>query len=157
MRTRDIRVLPDCAKTIGFGWIINLVAQLVEQRWSLAEVKDFSFSSCGFISFLWLSQRRYHLGYLKPLRILEAPIFKWVFVRLFMLEFPRDPGATLRLGWGAPLVTQYWGDTRHFSLQFFIILKVLGGHVSPPPTPPPTPRSLFPLDSTKSTLTSKWP
>ena len=55
----------------------------------------------------------------------------------------RDRGATLRLGGGAPLVTQYWGGGAQntFSYQFFIIFKILGG-TSPPPAAPPTPRSL---------------
>ena len=36
-------------------------------------------------------------------------------------------------GGAAPLVTQYWEDTRHFFLLTLYNLKILGGHVLPRP------------------------
>ena len=53
------------------------------------------------------------------------------------LYLSRDRGATLRLGGGgggAPLVTQYWGVTKHFFLLILYNFKNIGGHV--PPLPP---------------------
>ena len=43
-------------------------------------------------------------------------------------------------GGGAPLVPQYWGDTRDFFLLILYNFKNIGGHLPPPP---PTPRSLY--------------
>ena len=57
----------------------------------------------------------------------------------------RDRGATPRLGGagGAPLVTQYWGDTRHFFLLNLSNLKNIGGGGGRfPPPPSPAARSL---------------
>ena len=53
----------------------------------------------------------------------------------------RDRGATKRFGGGgggakAPLVTQYWGSTRHFFSLNLYNFQNIGGHVPPcPPTP----------------------
>ena len=42
------------------------------------------------------------------------------------MEFKhRDRGTTLRLG--APIVTQYWGGTRHFFLLILYNFKNIGG------------------------------
>ena len=38
-------------------------------------------------------------------------------------------------GGGAPLVTRYWGGTRHFFLLTLYNFKNIGGHVPPGPTP----------------------
>ena len=48
--------------------------------------------------------------------------------------------------WGARLVTQYWGGTKHFFLLILYNFKNIGGHVPPflPTHPPPTPYSAVP-------------
>ena len=55
----------------------------------------------------------------------------------------RDCRATLKLGRGAPLVTQYWGGTRHFFLLNLNNFKNIGGRGTCSPYPPP-PYSVVP-------------
>ena len=50
---------------------------------------------------------------------------------LFIVQGPRS---NFEIG-GTPLVTQYWGCTRHFFSLTFYNFKNIGGHV-PPPLPP---------------------
>ena len=54
------------------------------------------------------------------------------------LGFSRDRGAILRFlggGEGAPLVTQYWGGTRHFFLLILYNFKNIWGGTRAPPAP----------------------
>ena len=50
---------------------------------------------------------------------------------LFIVQGPRS---NFEIG-GTPLVTQYWGCTRHFFSLTFYNFKNIGGHVPPPPAP----------------------
>ena len=64
------------------------------------------------------------------------------------LNKPQGPRSNFeigRVGGGggeAPIVTQYWGGTRHFFLLTLYNFKNIGGARAPPSPPPPAPRSL---------------
>ena len=55
----------------------------------------------------------------------------------------QGPRNNFEIGWGGggggggPLVTQYWGGTKHFYLLILYNFKNIGGHVPPVPTPSP--------------------